>query len=274
MRTLYVSDLDGTLLNPNAELSQKTRDTINTLIRQGMIFSYATARSYSSAAVVTKGLLTELPVILYNGTAIADGRTGKLLDFLSFEEEEIHFIKSCMKDYGATPLVYALKNGVEKVRWIPARENENIRHYLTKHRGDKRLEPAESENALFQGNIFYFTLIGEAEDLLPVYEKLNEDGRVQSVFQKEIYREEYWLEIMPREATKGKALFKLKKILKCEKAIVFGDGKNDLSMFQEAEEAYAVGNAEEELKRAATAVIGENREDAVAEWLNTHRALQ
>lgn len=267
MRTLYVSDLDGTLLNLEAGLSKNTEDSVNALIRKGMLFSYATARSFSSASVVTKGLITNLPVILYNGTAIADGKTGKLLEILSFGKTELSFLIKCFQSYCAFPLVYTFKNGMEKVCWLPEKENENIRHYIAKRQKDKRLEPVRTEEDLYAGTIFYFTLIGEREDLFPLYEEVKKDNRFQAVFQKEIYREEYWLEIMPKDATKGNALLKLKKMLACEKTVVFGDGKNDLSMFQAADECYAVGNAGEELKRAAFGIIGRNSEDAVAEWL-------
>ena len=51
---------------------------------------------------------------------------------------------------------------------------------------------------------------------------------------------------------------------------MFGDGKNDLDMFCVADEAYAVQNADKELKAAATAIIGGNNEDGVAKWLLEH----
>lgn len=45
MTTLYVSDLDGTLLRSNQKTSAYTNRTINELVEKGMLFSYATARS-------------------------------------------------------------------------------------------------------------------------------------------------------------------------------------------------------------------------------------
>lgn len=56
-------------------------------------------------------------------------------------------------------------------------------------------------------------------------------------------------------------------MLNCEKLIVFGDGKNDIDMFQMADESYAVSNAHEDLKKYATEVILSNDEDGVAKWL-------
>ena len=50
--TLYVSDLDGTLLNSQGEISSYSLKVINELIEQGMKFTYATARSLVSASKV------------------------------------------------------------------------------------------------------------------------------------------------------------------------------------------------------------------------------
>ena len=76
---------------------------------------------------------------------------------------------------------------------------------------------------------------------------------------------------MPKTASKANAVRELKEKLGCEKrAAAFGDGKNDLDMFHAADEAYAVQNADKELKAAATAIIGSSNEDGVAKWLLEH----
>ena len=74
MKTLYVSDLDGTLLNSQQQTSTYTNQTIEKLVDQGMLFSYATARSYYSAKPATKGLSAKIPLILYNGAFIIDNQ--------------------------------------------------------------------------------------------------------------------------------------------------------------------------------------------------------
>lgn len=48
---------------------------------------------------------------------------------------------------------------------------------------------------------------------------------------------------------------------------MFGDAVNDISMFEAADECYAMENAVPELKAIATGVIGSNNEDGVARWL-------
>ncbi|MBP0980277.1 MAG: HAD family phosphatase, partial [Oscillospiraceae bacterium] len=72
MKTLYISDLDGTLLNSDAQISQYTADTLNSLIEKGLLFSYATARSYITAGRITKDITARFPLILYNGAFVLD----------------------------------------------------------------------------------------------------------------------------------------------------------------------------------------------------------
>lgn len=55
MKTLYVSDLDGTLLRNNERTSDFTNTVINDLTERGMIFSYANARSLITAKKATVG---------------------------------------------------------------------------------------------------------------------------------------------------------------------------------------------------------------------------
>ena len=59
-------------------------------------------------------------------------------------------------------------------------------------------------------------------------------------------------------------------MLNCDKLIVFGDGKNDIDLFQIADESYAVENAVNELKDYATDIIPSNNDDGVAKWLLQH----
>ena len=62
MKTLWVSDLDGTLLTLKERISEYSLEHLNGLIDGGLSFTYATARSLNSAAKACWGLRQELPV--------------------------------------------------------------------------------------------------------------------------------------------------------------------------------------------------------------------
>ena len=267
MRTLYVTDLDGTLLNSNDQISQYSMEIINGLVAKGMQFTYATARSLVSASVVAKGLSTTIPVIAYNGALIVNPATGEVISSLSFTGEEAARIREVLQEHGANPLVYAYVDGVERVSYVTGRENEGIRRYLEVRKGDRRFRPLEDETLLYQGNIFYFTCIADREELLPLYEIFKRDGRYRCTLQQELYRPEFFLEIMPEKASKAEAIKRLKEIWHCGKVVSFGDAVNDIPMFEISDECYAVANGVAELKACATGVFASNDEDGVARWL-------
>ena len=79
MKTLYVSDLDGTLLHSDEKTSDFTNQAINQLGEKGMLFCYATARSYQTSHKVTAGLNAKIPLIIYNGTMVVDNVDGTFL---------------------------------------------------------------------------------------------------------------------------------------------------------------------------------------------------
>ena len=87
-KVLYVSDLDGTLLNTRDKISDYSVETINALVEKGMLFTYATARSLVSASVVAGGLSTRIPVIVYNGAFIIRPDTGEILSSVFFTPKE------------------------------------------------------------------------------------------------------------------------------------------------------------------------------------------
>ncbi|MDE6622599.1 MAG: HAD family hydrolase [Lachnospiraceae bacterium] len=269
-KILYVTDLDGTLLNKKERINKKSIDIINELVEKGMMFTYATARSLVSASVVTAGLTTRIPVIAYNGAFIFQPATGAILSQERFSREEMNCVSGFLSEHNISVLVYSYIQGIEKVSWISGQENEGIRRYLDLRKGDRRLRPVANQEELYQGDIFYFTCVGEKDELQPVYDIFSKDARYRCTIQQELYRPEYFCEIMPAGATKAHAIEKLKKIWSCDKVISFGDAVNDIPMLEISDESYAVENAVEELKAVASGIIESNENDGVANWLKEH----
>lgn len=264
MKTLYVSDLDGTLLGSGERTSEYTNRVINDLTKQGMIFSYATARSLVTAKKATEGLSAQIPLIVYNGAFIIDNATEEILAAEYFDNGIGNLLDELF-NRGIYPIVYAYIEKTERFSFIPERCTRGMSSFLDSRRGDVRTNIVSAPKELKKGDIFYLTCIDEPEKLKPLYERYRDT--YHCVYQKDIYTREQWLEIMPKAASKANAVTRLKELSGCDRVIAFGDGKNDIDMFEAADECYAVKNAHEELKRKATAVIGSNDEDGVARWL-------
>ncbi len=265
MKTLYVSDLDGTLLRSDETLSTFTIETLNALTAQGVYLTFATARSFHTARKVTKGIALNAPIIAYNGTMIVNADDGKSIVINSFHEEFEPIIRDLLS-HGIYPIVYAINNEQEQFSYIEDCLSPEARQFIRTRKGDKRDHPITHTEAFFAGEIFYITCIDKKEQLMPFFEKYRSAYRC--LFYADPYTGHQWLEIMPQTASKSNAIRQLKEYLQCEKVVVFGDGENDREMFKVADEAYAVANAIDELKTSATGVIDSNDRDGVAKWLS------
>ena len=300
-KILYVSDLDNTLLGKDSRLSPFTLETLNRLIQEGLLFTFASARSLTSAAKTIQGLNLHLPVITYNGTFIQDAGTGEILHGCTFDTDQRWAVMEILEGFGVSPLVYAFVDGVERLSWRLGTENAGMKNYLDNRQGDPRLNPIpagaaadtaqippESSTApsimpvaapvtppvllppLYAGDIFYFTCIGTYEEFLPVRDKLAAIAGIRCSLCPEPGRPgEYWCEIMPAGASKAQAILRLKKILGARKVITFGDAQNDIPMFKVSDECYAVANACDELKQLADGIILSNAGDGVARFLDS-----
>lgn len=267
MKTLYVSDLDGTLLRSDERTSDYTNRTINRLVEQGMLFSYATARSFQTARKVTSGLNAAIPLIVYNGAMVVDNRDGSFFIKNFFGPESTEMIRDLL-NHNIYPIVYAFAEEREVFSYLPHHCSTGMQEFLVTRRNDPRERPVCRPEELLSGEIFYITCIDEEEKLAPLYAKYRTS--CHCVFQKDLYTQRQWLELMPPAASKSNAIRQLKEQLGCSRLVVFGDGKNDMDMFQLADEAYAVENAAGELKELASAIIGSNDADGVAKWLEQH----
>lgn len=265
--TLYVSDLDGTLMRNNEKLSEYTVKTLNELLRQGLPFTFATARSIESARVITGELEIKLPVITRNGAVLADNTTGRHIQKSVFTKEEVELLKQMLPELPSCGFVSCFLDDIMIRTYMPADHTEGLKGYIDYYKDDPSMVKADNIDEMFQGAPGYVTMIGAREHIAPLYEKVKQYKGWESLFQKDTYREEFWLEICPQNCTKAKSILKFKEQLGYEKLVVFGDSLNDISMFKIADEAYAVANAMEELKAFATGVIGTNEEDSVVEFL-------
>ena len=266
--TLYVTDLDGTLVRNDKTLSDFTVRTINSLIEQGMLITYATARSFHSAWEITKEIQFSIPVITRNGTVLANQILKKETEISYFSKQDIcqlkKFLVGIIEHIG---FVTSYFDGKMMKTFRNERPYSGLQKYIDEHVDDKRMQAISAKEDIFSGNVSYVTLIADRNMLQPIYDKINCISDWECVFSKDTYGDDYWLEVCPKNATKAKAVLKTAQRLGCNRVVVFGDSINDLTMFEIADEACAVKNGLPEVKAAASKIIQSNEEDGVAKYL-------
>ncbi|MCH5205904.1 MAG: HAD-IIB family hydrolase [Oscillospiraceae bacterium] len=264
--TLYVTDLDGTLLRSDASVSEYTADALNRLIGAGVMFTYATARSFSSAFPLVKKLNLSCPAATFNGVFVIDPRTGEHLIENVYSEECRELAKEFFIKEKIAPLVYSYINGTEKVSYLESRFDE-VKSYVNSRRGDKRLRPVSDYSALFEGEIFYFTVIDPGKKVPALDEVFTEKNGYSRNVQKDTYDDMIWYEIYDKSASKANAVNQIKALTGADELICFGDNLNDIPMIKAADVGVAVENSHEALKKSADIIIEKNDNDGVAKFI-------
>lgn len=266
---LFVTDLDGTLINSKREVPKKSLEILNKLIENGINFTVATARTPATAVEILQNLNLKLPVALMNGVLIYDTKELKYIDIKAIEKETVNKVLDIFKVYNKNPLVYGVK---DNHLWVYHKEFENVYEYnFYKERADKILKTfvnVENYNgSLSDSNVINFVAFDNYEKIKAIAEEVKCIEGITVNYYKDVYEDCYFLEAYSSEASKANGIKYLSKYIEYSKVICFGDNLNDIPMFELANEAYATANATEEIKKIATEVIGSCEDNGVAEFL-------
>ncbi|MEA3265622.1 MAG: HAD family hydrolase [Candidatus Fermentibacteria bacterium] len=275
MSSLYITDLDGTLLTDNGTISPVTFSILQNLLEKGILFTTASARSVASIQHIFKGLKFDLPVIEFNGAIISDLQSGQHLFISSIDPPLVEDICCVIEKYGCSPFVSAY-TGVEDRLYYSSVTNDGVKWYLNdrKIQNDKRLRFVDKISSSFADQVICLNVIGKLEVLTDLESELRE--RYRGSLEIHCLEDHYspgffWLTAHDKKATKDNAIKELQQItgLSGSEVVVFGDNANDIGMFKIADRSIAVSNAVEELKIHATHIIGSNSEDSVARFIQS-----
>jgi len=270
---LYVSDLDGTLLDMHGNFPRAWVDRLNRLIDRGLKFTIATARNYDSAHPILHEVNLQLPVILFNGAYLTHFKTGENLEQSNYIRRDVAYeLLELTAPLEQDPFVYTFD---ERHRlYYRNAVNEGSQAYLKSLEGDGRLQYVDEYQFTDGEQIAGLLLIDTPAVLAPVNRQLRErfPDNLNLYFAKDIAHPKFhWLQMFHHHADKGKMLRTLSQHLDTplEQIVVFGDYLNDLEMFEIAGKAIAVGNALPEVQSFAHQVIGTNSEGAVLNYLES-----
>jgi len=272
-KLLYVSDLDGTLLDGDGQLPEDSVKRLNQLIDKGLNFTIATARNYDSAYPLLKGLNLKHPVILFNGVYLTELHTGANLFFSAFISlDVINEMISIAEAHNIEPFIYTY--GDQHLVYYREANNLGAQSYIDIISSDQRANKVD--DFVFSGHerISGFLLIDTGEVLEPVYAELSSlyEDELNIYFARDVSNPKFhWLQSFHQEANKGKMLKKMTQHLgiSLSSTVVFGDYLNDLDMFKVAGYSIAVENALPEVKSSAHHVISSNIDQGVIFYLES-----
>ena len=266
MKTLYASDLDGTLLDSSGHLSKFTTDTLNGLIADGMNFTVATARSVSSAGTLLDDLNLKIPAVMMNGVFLTDVPSKKQIYVNRFSDDVAKKVIDVFKKHDRPPMVFSF-NGEYIETEFTVLKNDYERQFVAKRQKlYRRFE--QVDNYALGGNVVYINGIDDKDTMQKIADDLKGiDGIKFSHYLDTYSRDKYFVEVYIEDAGKWNTLLRLKNMYGFDRVVVFGDNANDVEMMSNSDTAIAVGNALPPALEVADVVIDTNDNDGVAKYL-------
>lgn len=272
--TLYVSDLDGTLLGEDSQLSAVTVATLNRIIGElGGLFTVATARTPATVVPLMQQVHARLPFIVIGGSAMWNPVTMSYEHTRGIDDMTVNAVADVFDRRGAHPFIYRRhgKNllhthhygplSTQEERFIAERQHLPLKQFFL---DDRDFRHSDDEALLIFSMNKYAVLKSIADDL-----RTSVPTCSVMVYHDIFDESEGYLEIFSAGTSKAAAIRDLARQLGAGRVVVFGDNRNDIAMMQAADFSVAVDNAFTEVKAVASEVIGPNTVDSVARWIET-----
>ncbi len=268
MKTLFISDLDGTLLNRQAQLTETSQKLIGDLIKKGLNFTIATARSQSGVKYLRQ-LGVVLPSVHLNGVLLYDNGLRKYVDCTPMDTATALSIIRILKAFDRMSFVYKFDRDCGINVEFEKLTNDVERNFFeVRTNGDyKSFRQVSNITASDDDKVIYFTMVDEYQRLFPIWQEIDRLEHAKATLYRDNYSDLFFLEVFSSEATKASGVLKIKERIGAERVVAFGDNLNDIEMLKLADVGIAVGDGVEELKQHADLVIGNSYEDGVAAYL-------
>lgn len=284
MIKLIVSDMDGTLFNSNQEISPYNLAAIQNARKNGVQFMIATGRSMETIQPTLEKYELQCSLILMNGAEVRD-ENHNIISTMNIDEKILPDITKRLEEMGYIPEI-TTNNGVQMCGTIEQMELTmgyrmmclDRTHTLTLERAIKLGKDSVFMNVLTRNESLDELLAKKLEMRKIIV--FNPDRDINDRNREQLIQEFPHLsivssypeniEINAKEAKKGIALkVAIEKLgFSNDEVAVFGDGLNDVSMFELFSNSYAPANAELEVKQKAKEVIPSNNDDGVGKKIN------
>jgi len=256
---LVISDIDGTLITSNHELTEATRRTAAALYQRGIALSLASSRPPRSIRPIAEALALRSPFAAFNGALITTAE-GEIVARSTLSPATIARINAIAHDLGIHVWVYD-----EFDWWAPVRDAFVEREEHTSGFSAKLDGYAERLTA----SANKLTVVGKPELVAEA------ERRVLTMLSTEVSASRSkprFLDVTAHGIHKGTVVARLTELLGIDQAAVavIGDGPNDVEMFRQAAISIALGQAVDEVRAAADFITTSNDEEGWARGIEKY----
>ena len=252
---LLLADVDGTLVTQEKELTDRAVAAVKRLGEAGILFAVTSGRPPQGMAMLVEPLDLTTPIAAFNGGVIAD-RELKVIEQRVIAEELVGPIVDELARHDLSVWLYRGADWYVQDRKGP---------HVDREASTVRFEPkvVESYDGLRSD---VAKLVGVSDDphaiaaaISAAQERFGDHLSVAS-------SQPYYLDVTHPEANKGAVLLDLsaRYAIPPEAIATIGDMPNDMLMFAKSGLSIALGNAESDVKRAASFVTTSNADEGFA----------
>jgi len=262
-KKLIVIDLDGTSLHDHVELHPETKAALMAAKAAGHTIVIATGRPARASIKFYQELELDTPSINFNGSYIHHPTDKNFEEIIAqipieiindiFNSEISAYIENATCEYKDN--TYVIKEDELLGNWFHLKNCDSVKFGPFKDILDQ------------QPSGFILIVKPGFEQKVMNYLRVNHSDTVTCRQWGDEYT--HVIEVFKHDSNKGTALAKVAKHLNFEPEdiIVFGDGDNDIEMFQFAGTSIAMENALDQLKAVSTGATKLNTEGGVAHYL-------
>jgi Cof subfamily protein (haloacid dehalogenase superfamily) len=253
--SLVLADVDGTLVTPEKELTNRAIAAVRRLGQAGIKFAVTSGRPPRGMAMLVAPLQLGLPLAAFNGGLFVDP------DMSVIEQRAIPtgLVSPTIDLLGADDLDVWLYRGAD---WLV---RDTSAPHVDKESATVRFRPTEVDelDAARDGVI---KIVGVSDDLAAV-ERAEASARAEFGDHLSAARSQpYYLDVTHPDANKGDVVryFSSRYEIAIDRIATIGDMPNDVLMFAHVGTSIAMGNSSPEVQRAARRVTASNSEDGFA----------
>lgn len=256
---VVISDLDGTLLNTDHQISEYTKTVFQQLHKDNYLLIVATGRHHLDALPIVESLGCPVYLVTSNGARI-HSPAKELLYSINIKSDAIKSILDLEIDSEITTVLFK-----EEV-WQTNKENKKLNSFQTIINYPPEIVDFKFVEDLSAIKLFFTH--DSHRKLLELRDKILVD---HSDHFSHAFSLPFCLEFMDKSVDKSVAILKIleKENLTFEESISFGDGFNDEKMLIAAGKSLIMENAVDSLKNKLRhlEVISSNADDGVAKYL-------
>ncbi|MBE3559453.1 MAG: HAD family phosphatase [Ktedonobacteraceae bacterium] len=262
---LIVIDIDGTLLDPHRQITQRTRNAIQRAQQAGIIVTLATGRRYRNTAPIASELGLAMPLILCDGAMIMEHPHSQVLSTQLLDASIAHEVVEIFVEHGIQPVLHYINGNAEET-WTGHEEFDTqwVKSYFTaSSEGLYRVPHAEL--CTERGDPLRIVAFASREEVYKLSKEICELACAWNIVGYGNYGCSE-LAVMDKACSKAAGVKTLAAHfgIPLEQVMALGDNNNDIEMLQAVGLGVAMGQAEKHIKAAAHAVTASNAEDGAA----------